>query len=88
MHISSHEIKRVSPVLVVLLDEAPDDGREPAPARPPLGPLEDLPGEQLELIVLAEHDRPQVFVDREVVPLLNGDSVISWDLRTTNSILT
>ena len=59
-------------MLVVLLDEAPDDGLEPAPALPPLGPLEDLPGERLELLVLAQHDRPQVLVDGEVVPLLGG----------------
>ena len=74
---------KVSPVLVILLDEAPDDGREPAPALPPLGPLEDLPGEQLELLVLGQHDRPQVLVDREIVPLLAGWQ-IQWSRETSN----
>ena len=60
-------------MLVVLLDESPHHWGQTAPRLPPLGPLKDLPGEGLELLVLAEDDGPHVLVDVEVLALLGRE---------------
>ena len=70
------------PVLEILLDESPHDVIQLAPSPLPLRPSEDLLGKGLELVVLAENDGPQVFVDVEVIAVLRSYSVVPRHVAT------
>ena len=57
-------------MLEIILHESPHDVVQLAPSPLSLRPSEDLLGKGLELVVLAEDDGPQVFVDVEVIAFL------------------